>query len=74
MQSLAEVGVNWFSELLDPSGIGAIFRQLGAEIHHPQFWVSLSKIIWINVLLSGTTRWSLHWRAAPWSRASGFGA
>jgi len=53
MQSLAEVGVNWFSELLDPSGIGAIFRQFGAEIHHPQFWVNLSKIIWINVLLSG---------------------
>jgi YjbE family integral membrane protein len=52
-QSLAEVGVNWFSELLDPSGIGAIFRQLGAEIHHSQFWVNLSKIIWINVLLSG---------------------
>jgi YjbE family integral membrane protein len=39
--------------LLDPSGIGAIFRQLGAEIHHSQFWVNLSKIIWINVLLSG---------------------
>ena len=53
MQSLAEVGVNWFSELVDPSGIGTIFRQLGAEIHHPQFWVNLSKIIWINVLLSG---------------------
>jgi YjbE family integral membrane protein len=52
-QSLAEVGVNGFSELLDPSGIGAIFRQLGAEIHHSQFWVNLSKIIWINVLLSG---------------------
>jgi len=45
--------VNWFSALLDPSGIGTIFRQLGAEIHHPQFWVNLSKIIWINVLLSG---------------------
>ena len=53
VQSLAEVGVNWFSELVDPSGIGTIFRQAGAEIHHPQFWVNLSKIIWINVLLSG---------------------
>jgi len=52
-QSLAEVGLNWFSELLDPSGIGAIFRQLVTEIHQPQFWVNLSKIIWINVLLSG---------------------
>ena len=45
--------MGWFSELLDPSGIGAIFRQLITEIHHPQFWVNLSKIIWINVLLSG---------------------
>jgi len=45
--------LGWFSELLDPSGIGAIFRQLITEIHHPQFWVNLSKIIWINVLLSG---------------------
>jgi len=45
--------LSWFSELFDPSGIAAIFRQLGTEIHHPQFWVNLSKIIWINVLLSG---------------------
>ena len=45
--------MSWFSELFDPSGIAAIFRQLGTEIHHPQFWVNLSKIIWINVLLSG---------------------
>jgi YjbE family integral membrane protein len=52
-QSLAEVGLGWFSELLDPFGVGAIFRQLITEIHHPQFWVNLSKIIWINVLLSG---------------------
>ena len=45
--------MNWFSELFDPSGVGAIFRQFGTEIHQPQFWVNLSKIIWINVLLSG---------------------
>ena len=25
----------------------------GSEITHPQFWVNLSKIIWINILLSG---------------------
>ena len=43
--------MNWLSDLLDPAG--ALFRQFGAEISHPQFWVNLSKIIWINILLSG---------------------
>jgi YjbE family integral membrane protein len=51
--SLLEVGLNWSLEFLDPSAIGAVFRQFQAEIAHPQFWVALSKIIWINVLLSG---------------------
>jgi len=45
--------LNWLSDLLDPAGIGALLREFGAEISHPQFWVSLSKIIWINILLSG---------------------
>jgi len=45
--------LNWLSDLLDPAGIGALFQQFGAEISHPQFWVNLSKIIWINILLSG---------------------
>jgi YjbE family integral membrane protein len=43
--------LNWLSDLLDP--VGALFRQFGSEISHPQFWVNLSKIIWINILLSG---------------------
>jgi YjbE family integral membrane protein len=51
--SRLEVGLNWFPEFLGASAIGAFFTQFGAEIHHPQFWVALSKIIWINVLLSG---------------------
>ncbi len=42
-----------FSELFDPSALGAMFAQFNAEIHHPPFWVALTKIIWINVLLSG---------------------
>jgi YjbE family integral membrane protein len=42
--------LNWFSDL---SGLGAVLEQFSSEIHHPQFWVNLSKIIWINVLLSG---------------------
>ena len=45
--------MNWLSDLLDPAGLGALFRQFGAEISHPQFWVNLSKIVWINILLSG---------------------
>jgi YjbE family integral membrane protein len=48
-----EVGLNWFSQFFDPTAIGAVFSQFVTEIHHPQFWVALAKIIWINVLLSG---------------------
>jgi hypothetical protein len=33
--------------------LGTLFTQFGAEVSHPQFWVNLSKIIWINILLSG---------------------
>jgi YjbE family integral membrane protein len=48
-----EALLNSVSSSLDWSGISAIFAQFNSEIHHPQFWVNLSKIIWINVLLSG---------------------
>jgi YjbE family integral membrane protein len=44
--------LNWLSGALD-SGIGDILAEFSAEIAHPQFWVNLSKIIWINILLSG---------------------
>lgn len=39
--------------LFDPATISGVFTQFQAEIHEPQFWVALTKIIWINVLLSG---------------------
>lgn len=45
--------MNWFSDLFDPAFLGTLIEQFRAEIQHPQFWVNLSKIIWINVLLSG---------------------
>lgn len=45
--------MNVLSEWLDPAWLGTLFGQFGAEISHPQFWVNLSKIIWINILLSG---------------------
>jgi YjbE family integral membrane protein len=51
-QSFVEVGLTWFSEFFDPAAIGAVFTQFNIEIHHPQFWIALAKIIWINVLLS----------------------
>src|SRR5215813_8260526 len=45
------MALNWLSVF--DSGIGGVLGQFSAEIHHPQFWVNLSKIIWINILLSG---------------------
>lgn len=48
-----EAGLNWFSGFFDPSAIGAVFTQFKTEIHRPQFWVDLTEIVWINVLLSG---------------------
>jgi YjbE family integral membrane protein len=51
--SLVEVGLNWFSQLFDPSAISVVFTQFNTEIHHAPFWVAFAKIIWINVLLSG---------------------
>jgi YjbE family integral membrane protein len=52
-QSLLEAGLNWLQELFNPAALGAVFTQFQAEIAHPQFWAALTKIIWINVLLSG---------------------
>jgi YjbE family integral membrane protein len=48
-----EAGLNWFSEFFDPSAIAAVFTRFNTEIHYSQFWVALTQIIWINVLLSG---------------------
>jgi YjbE family integral membrane protein len=45
--------LSFLPDFFSPSGIGAFFTEFRSEIAHPQFWVSLSKIIWVNVLLSG---------------------
>ena len=45
--------MDWLIQIFDPGHISAWFVQLENEIQHPQFWVALTKIIWINVLLSG---------------------
>ncbi len=41
------------SNLFDPATSGTLLAEFGTEMRHPQFWVNLSKIIWINILLSG---------------------
>ncbi len=45
--------MNWIAQIFDPASIGGLITQFESEIQHPQFWVALTKIIWINVLLSG---------------------
>lgn len=45
--------MNWIAQIFDPASIGGLVTQFQNEIQHPQFWVALTKIIWINVLLSG---------------------
>jgi YjbE family integral membrane protein len=45
--------VNWLLQVADPADIGALFRQVQADMQTPVFWLAVGKIIWINVLLSG---------------------
>jgi YjbE family integral membrane protein len=45
--------VDWLLHIFDPTTIGAVVTQFQHEIHEPAFWVAVSQIIWINVLLSG---------------------
>lgn len=45
--------MNWLSQIFDAATYVSLIGQFQAEIQQPQFWVALTKIIWINVLLSG---------------------
>ncbi|MBN8969605.1 MAG: TerC family protein [Rhizobiales bacterium] len=45
--------MDWLLEILSPAAIGHLLVQLEHEVQSPQFWVALTKIIWINILLSG---------------------
>ncbi len=45
--------MNWILHIFDQATIVGLFTQFQSEIQQPQFWVALTKIIWINVLLSG---------------------
>lgn len=50
---MGETILDWLMQFLSPAAIGGLFTQLQLEIQGPQFWVALTKIIWINILLSG---------------------
>ncbi len=41
------------SNLIDPAISGTLLTEFGTEMRHPEFWVNLGKIVWINILLSG---------------------
>jgi YjbE family integral membrane protein len=45
--------LSFLPDIFAPAGVGGVVEQFSSEVGHPQFWLNLSKIIWINVLLSG---------------------
>jgi YjbE family integral membrane protein len=45
--------VDWVLHIFDPATITALVGQFKSEMQQPAFWLSVGKIIWINVLLSG---------------------
>jgi YjbE family integral membrane protein len=67
-------------QAVDPANIGAFFTQFAADMHKPAFWLSVGKIIWINVLLSGDNALviamacrGLHGRHRLWGMVIGAG-
>jgi YjbE family integral membrane protein len=72
--------VNLLLQAVDPANIGAFFTQFAADMHKPAFWLSVGKIIWINVLLSGDNALviamacrGLHGRHRLWGMVIGAG-
>lgn len=45
--------MDWVLHIFDSATIGAFFTDLQSQVHQPSFWVAVSQIIWINILLSG---------------------
>ena len=45
--------MDWLLHIFDPETIKSVFVQFQVEMQQPAFWLAVSKIIWINVLLSG---------------------
>jgi YjbE family integral membrane protein len=70
----------WLLQVADPANIGAFFTQFAVDMQKPTFWLSVGKIIWINVLLSGDNALviamacrGLHGRHRLWGMAIGAG-
>src|SRR5215469_3149637 len=66
--------------MVDPANIGAFFTQFAADTQKPAFWLSVGKINWINVLLSGDNALviamacrGLHGRHRLWGMVIGAG-
>jgi YjbE family integral membrane protein len=45
--------MDWLSQAIGPANLAAFASQFQADLQKPSFWLTLGKIIWINVLLSG---------------------
>ena len=72
--------MNWLLQVADPANLGAFITQFAADMQKPAFWLSVGKIIWINVLLSGDNALviamacrGLHGRHRLWGMTIGAG-
>ncbi|NEW90892.1 TerC family protein [Rhodopseudomonas sp. BR0M22] len=45
--------MDWVLHVFDPATFWSVVAQFKSGIQQPEFWISVGKIIWINVLLSG---------------------
>ncbi|WP_420132947.1 TerC family protein [Rhodopseudomonas sp.] len=45
--------MDWVLSIFDPATLSGIATQFKSDVQQPAFWLSVGKIIWINVLLSG---------------------
>lgn len=45
--------MDWVLHVFDPATFWSVVAQFKSGVQQPEFWISVSKIIWINVLLSG---------------------
>ncbi|QDL97747.1 TerC family protein [Rhodopseudomonas palustris] len=45
--------MDWVLHVFDPATFWSIVAQFKSDVQQPEFWISVGKIIWINVLLSG---------------------
>jgi YjbE family integral membrane protein len=72
--------VSLLTQVFDPAHFSAFLTQLKVDVQTPAFWLSVGKIIWINVLLSGDNALviamacrGLHGRRRLWGMVIGAG-